>query len=145
MRISYWSSDVCSSDLLQSQRVEHGGQRFQRRIAILRQCIVECLPPDAGLAGDVAHPLGPCDVAERAGAMPGIVPFHRRFEIEENILRGLQMIRWVKGQGFQSHHLPPSPMPWLSGYRASDCSCLRPSRRSEEHTSELQSLMRISY
>src|SRR3546814_11981129 len=84
MRISYWSSDVCSSDLLQSQRVEHGGQRFQRRIAILRQCIVECLQPEAGLAGDVAHPLGPCDVAERAGAMPGIVPFHRCFAIAEN-------------------------------------------------------------
>src|SRR3546814_7586669 len=39
----------------------------------------------------------------------------------------------------------PSPKPGAARHRPIDLSSVMPNRRSEEHTSELQSLMRISY
>src|SRR3546814_3975907 len=84
MRISDWSSDVCSSDL---DRV---------RIGVLRQ-------PARAAAIDIAATVG--------------------------------------AEGLDLHDLGPEKFPRRGLHRI-----LRPSgKRSEEHTSELQSLMRISY
>src|SRR3546814_6350539 len=91
MRISDWSSDVCSSDLFAPAR-----QRLQS-------------PQRLGLAPRNAHPLprlvGIVDVMGRIGE-----PLHLLIE--------------------------PGAAPGLLELRE---------HRSEEHTSELQSLMRISY
>src|SRR3546814_3455333 len=98
MRISDWSSDVCSSDL-----------------AVLRGLI----DADAGAAGgriddiDAAVELALGEL----GATRRIVPRGRR------------------GAGHVLHHLDV----------AADVLGALPIARSEEHTSELQSLMRISY
>src|SRR3546814_3928046 len=92
MRISDWSSDVCSSDL----------QHCEERRSI--------------------------DPAAR---------FERRWHLRRsNCLRGEPQRSLRVGAGWKS------PL-----YRQSGCNCpLRLSAgRSEEHTSELQSLMRISY
>src|SRR3546814_6029960 len=105
MRISDWSSDVCSSDLCASE----------------------------------IRPLPPVNELATKG-----VPWRRRKS------RGLHVFqseeRWP-------HRLVP-PFPGKSvprrPFRFEDCPCWsrrfrRRSCRSEEHTSELQSLMRISY
>src|SRR3546814_9314862 len=113
MRISDWSSDVCSSDLqlggigtaLVAQRVEAGGDEQGRRQArggeVDRRCAVI-----RGVGGIlVAEPFHPAlgqqmPFLEIAIALPVVMGGHRRVD-------GVD--------------------------------------RSEEHTSELQSLMRISY
>src|SRR3546814_8409417 len=90
MRISDWSSDVCSSDL---EVVEHDGhrQRCQRLLRRSDDCRVGvALHVPAQRRGD-AGSLREAAACQRGSAMPAV------------------------------------------------------SRRSEEHTSELQSLMRISY
>src|SRR3546814_8856530 len=91
MRISDWSSDVCSSDLIAGQMLEHGdidrlGRRAQHRLV--------------GRLGEVGQKL-----VERAEARGRIAPEQAGERREMMAL----------------------------------------DRRSEEHTSELQSLMRISY
>src|SRR3546814_9518129 len=99
MRISDWSSDVCSSDLAHSGVIQkgvehadgvrsaaHAGDQHVGQAALLLHDLRACLDADDGL--EIAHQLG-------IGVRPG--------------------------------------------GRADDVE------RSEEHTSELQSLMRISY
>src|SRR3546814_4506303 len=97
MRISDWSSDVCSSDLVRGGDREHIGGQLGRALQPLARPIAE--QPVVIEIG--RHRPGEClpvpDVAERDGA--------RRLLLETVI--GVD--------------------------------------RSEEHTSELQSLMRISY
>src|SRR3546814_5013296 len=97
MRISDWSSDVCSSDLIE-------------RLVLLRpQVGRNRLPP---LLGVVEHRIDVIDdAAERKQAMPD--------DIADTEFR-------------------------LAALRHGDRSALV-RNRSEEHTSELQSLMRISY
>src|SRR3546814_2214844 len=91
MRISDWSSDVCSSDLT---LVETGGLELHMRSAVAR---IEAA--GAGLAVTLMQPDGTAEVVrvDRIIVATGLRP-------------DLEMLR-----------------------------------RSEEHTSELQSLMRISY
>src|SRR3546814_3419771 len=105
MRISDWSSDVCSSDLLDPLAAGRG-----RRIGIDR-----AFEPAVEFAG--ADPARPClarlerDLEQRIDALAG-----RPRDGEQRNALGLRQ-------------------PVLE----------RPAYRSEEHTSELQSLMRISY
>src|SRR3546814_9041062 len=96
MRISDWSSDVCSSDLPAWRlRVAAGGARVHRA----------ALSPAFAILSDRAAIVGdPCAVAQRS---------HRRCRHPR--------------------------IPWRSHAAAGVLV------RSEEHTSELQSLMRISY
>src|SRR3546814_10706896 len=97
MRISYWSSDVCSSDLLWTQRppaCPRSARPFRGR---------EGLPPRASAKED-----GFCRSRQNI-ARPSSRPTYRRDA--------------------------PSQVQGYPLRRA----------RSEEHTSELQSLMRISY
>src|SRR3546814_2682655 len=87
MRISDWSSDVCSSDLL-ARAVEH---------------VIDLVMGD------------PMRADRRAGVEHALAELHRpAFDAVRNAIRGAHPDRAVR-------------------------------RRSEEHTSELQSLMRISY
>src|SRR3546814_3882167 len=109
MRISDWSSDVCSSDLRIWRPEDRSGAT------------------DEG-PGEGEPAASPCDIgpdagqADIAGGCPGklLSPARRR--------RCIDHIRTM--------------MP-VSERRV--CRVLGQHRRSEEHTSELQSLMRISY
>src|SRR3546814_6400928 len=99
MRISDWSSDVCSSDLLH-----------------ILECGQDC-PQDA-----------PCSRGRRQDS--------------SGILRSgaatRRQGRTAHAEGLYSRQ--PSSQRFRHGPQSRKCS-----RRSEEHTSELQSLMRISY
>src|SRR3546814_10584191 len=103
MRISDWSSDVCSSDL----NVSRDGDR--QRDGIVESGEREILP-DQSVGGQ-------CD-PDREG---------HAFEV-----------------GTEKHEIRRLP-PDVRRAPRRDGDMRRAQRRSEEHTSELQSLMRLSY
>src|SRR3546814_3283925 len=104
MRISDWSSDVCSSDLIE--------RLIGTMIGKLR-----LLPGATG-----------SNVAARDG-----------YDAEADAAMTLvEFERWLLCQIAIYHHAPHSALGGL-------CPAQMWERRSEEHTSELQSLMRISY
>src|SRR3546814_9222652 len=116
MRISDWSSDVCSSDLGQEEQVGRrvfGDHRFLRLAA---------QPPDP--AGD-AQPGG--TVLELPEPFPAADMGPGPAEIGRQRGQGVEAgVEALLGHGPADRQEPDGV-------------------RSEEHTSELQSLMRISY
>src|SRR3546814_8376333 len=111
MRISDWSSDVCSSDLLQGRAlalenlhilIELGQAQFAK-LLICREVII-------------IRPFAPC-LQRNAMPSPDFAVLDRRMREKEK--RRLLTFHFGKKQG-------------------------RAGIRSEEHTSELQSLMRIA-
>src|SRR3546814_8677161 len=103
MRISDWSSDVCSSDLAPRSREAAGGCRHARH----------------HLDGDAAA-LQIVDLFSAAPGIERIAALEAHDAAAGQRLLGHQPVDFVLAQGM-------------------------PRRRSEEHTSELQSLMRTSY
>src|SRR3546814_9140997 len=105
MRISDWSSDVCSSDLLDPRDVERVELAREDRAIILPARRAERRFVDIGChgRGDAAS----VDAAQHQTPLAGIALFE--------LQAGYEL-----GEVLEGH-------------------------RSEEHTSELQSLMRISY
>src|SRR3546814_1788201 len=120
MRISDWSSDVCSSDLREGRRRRALRPEQRGRAAALGVGRQQAPRPadrdEAGEAADVAAP----DPLDRAEGTEG------------------GKARQGAGNGdTDGHGLQEAP--------AGAGIAIVPSGRSEEHTSELQSLMRISY
>src|SRR3546814_8367073 len=110
MRISDWSSDVCSSDLLQDDAQSRHRLVLQDRA--LRR------------TGRAQHRLAARPRARR-------VEFHQRADLYPRPTRGLR---------------PLAPARQCRLVLRGRASLLQAGgMRSEEHTSELQSLMRISY
>src|SRR3546814_4806379 len=112
MRISDWSSDVCSSDLRHEAR--------QRRQPVV---LDRLLGGQQHGAGAVAHLRG---VAGGNGAAELSVAEHRA------------QLRQTLGRGVRARALVVLDQQFLQADGVA-------AKRSEEHTSELQSLMRISY
>src|SRR3546814_8230025 len=113
MRISDWSSDVCSSDLIDSAL--SGGYDSRLLLALAR---------DAKLAPRL-HVYG----------RPG----------DSDVVCAQAIAR---AEGLALHHVDKSTVPQPEPARYPDivhANYLAFDGRSEEHTSELQSLMRISY
>src|SRR3546814_2589819 len=119
MRISDWSSDVCSSDLPADQVgcVFLVGQpaRALRGSALERQHVYRCA---------------------RGAAILGCV----RVDRDEDV--GLGRARQLRAAVERDEHVLVARQVGLQAGRGVD---LPGQLRSEEHTSELQSLMRISY
>src|SRR3546814_5721992 len=135
MRISDWSSDVCSSDLLDvgnaapiAQIVLMKGETVLARGVGQRRGSRRHAPAEAGAGGALLVEMRPypgAPVAEppravRNGDFAQLLPFE---------LRQFQVLEHDVDEFFDGD----------VGLVIID------SRRSEEHTSELQSLMRISY
>src|SRR3546814_2927869 len=120
MRISDWSSDVCSSD---RGSAALAGTTYP----IQREITCELLGFDA-VGGNSLDNVSDRDFAIEFCAAASIAMMHLSRFSEELVL-------WTSAQ-FQFIDLPD---------RFCTGSSIMPQKRSEEHTSELQSLMRISY
>src|SRR3546814_6241028 len=119
MRISDWSSDVCSSDL--TFELSADVHSSHRQVVELGFGLV---------VGEIRrHSPGwqPLHIAFRH-ARPPDIRWHRRL-LGENLLFDAESNALLLDAGLLSQPLAPSEA----------------DPRSEEHTSELQSLMRISY
>src|SRR3546814_7513672 len=114
MRISDWSSDVCSSDLLSVVRID-----FER--------------DDAAALDQPARQLDRRIAAERADFEDACRPPRQREQMEEAPLHRRHIDRG------QSAGMVGRQRGIERGVVAEQLA------KSEEHTSELQSLMRISY
>src|SRR3546814_9316082 len=121
MRISDWSSDVCSSDLLKNTGARTGDEVAQ---LYLHQRSGTSSRPVRELKGFQRVTL-------KAGEKRRLV-----FTLKPDDLRYWSAVSrdWVSDDSVFDV--------WIGGSSAAD---LAGSFRSEEHTSELQSLMRISY
>src|SRR3546814_1322482 len=119
MRISDWSSDVCSSDLMcEPETVLAWRVRIQRRVGVAVVVAMLGRPPQgAGLQRGLRDPRQ--HKLEHATGLVGLVR-------EVAVIAG--------GDAEDAHEVQ----------RHAQCE-RAPADRSEEHTSELQSLMRISY
>src|SRR3546814_5244729 len=115
MRISDWSSDVCSSDLLPRQYAAQHDRDAQRQHQAHDEGDGQRLLIDAGELQAVGN--------HHAGQQLPAVP-----QLHGN---DAHRLRRVAARAVERHDLP-APVGGQPG-------------RSEEHTSELQSLMRISY
>src|SRR3546814_7324890 len=119
MRISDWSSDVCSSDLVQR------GDQVQVPVELAAAAGDELDPARVDVVGLLVGEL-------QAGGVPAVQPG----ECGDAVLQGqrLALLRVVQLR----QCLVPARV---------DIAPFQPQAhaRSEEHTSELQSLMRISY
>src|SRR3546814_8979396 len=117
MRISDWSSDVCSSDLPAAAHGSHQGSRPRLHPFLCAICVDRALAQDQD------------DDAERQGAAA--------------IARGAREAR----RSLRMHplRLLLDELPELLVEQRQVPRPRDPAPRSEEHTSELQSLMRNSY
>src|SRR3546814_8876906 len=129
MRISDWSSDVCSSDLQQHRK----GLPYR----VVKSRLADFLQIDGvGLAQYVAALLGHLtrNTDGEAGAGER-VPSDKGFRKAEFPAKLAHLVLEQFAQRLHQRHLHPLR-------QAADIVM---ALRSEEHTSELQSLMRISY
>src|SRR3546814_5463911 len=137
MRISDWSSDVCSSDLCGLR----AGGGFLMRLTC-DDADVETKSDDDS---DVVEVYIPTLDDGR------LVVWQVEFESDDPRFSGTMAMHWYlsrQGGGtlvtIDAHHVPPgiSAKDHVAGLNSSLANL---AGRSEEHTSELQSLMRISY
>src|SRR3546814_6559301 len=126
MRISDWSSDVCSSDLLLPPvGCDHASVHRHWRILITP---ASALVPSAIIPKHVPHPARHAPPAHKDMAVRSCTPA-RPWPAP---------LRCARRVGSRRRGSPPSD---LQPHRP----CWPPNRRSEAHTSELQSLMPSSY
>src|SRR3546814_2850402 len=142
MRISDWSSDVCSSDLLCSprRRPPDGPGSLSRLETLSRARRSPAHPPQRPRQGRrLAAHSGEADHAPAFGELPSL--FHlqgkRGLVATPPGLVAAQVIAGAEQAEIDDRHLPAG--------EAAGSPCREDAFRSEEHTSELQSLMRISY
>src|SRR3546814_3845008 len=115
LRISDWSSDVCSSDLKMKKLIGDELKEDAKKYGDDRRCAINARPPAAALVTTEILPAEPVTVV-------------------------LSKAGWIRaGKG---HELDPTALSYKSG---DEFAYAVQGKRSEEHTSELQSLMRISY
>src|SRR3546814_6877363 len=137
MRISDWSSDVCSSDLTRDPQYAAPDGRWVSPSALP---ILRGGKSAAGFGGDRERALA-LGVVEDVG---GQQQFVRAVAFDEGRDAGAQLVFVAQhgaGQRLLHHRLlrrAPERLDVVDRRRHQP-------RRSEEHTSELQSLMRISY
>src|SRR3546814_6487056 len=139
MRISDWSADVCSSDLVEAVRVGAGGLLHGEAVDGQLSPTRDVLALDLEIAqcADVGHwsSFVSCEQVGwvRSSRASGRQAASRRCRAAPR--RGTPS----RARGSRA------PDPCGRRARTAEWGCPSACRRSEEHTSELQSLIRISY
>src|SRR3546814_2093039 len=136
MRISDWSSDVCSSDLV---ALALGGEEGLENL-------VEDVGRNPGaVVGDRQHDVVARHDVEVQGGIVGIELLVHRLAGELSALRrGIARVDREIGEGGLELKRVRQDGPEVGREHHGNFELLT-ERRTEEHTSELQSLMRISY
>src|SRR3546814_4808486 len=119
MRISDWSSDVCSSDLT-------GRSRNDQVATDIRLWLRHEIDLAIDLLRQLRHKLAAL-AQEHAGT---ILPGFTHLQVAQPVTFGHHLLAYAEMFGRDAERL---------------ADCRKRVNRSEEHTSELQSLMRISY
>src|SRR3546814_8227672 len=127
MRISDWSSDVCSSDLLAALR----NQRVVSTQLVLDLLLATFL--------DVEHLV---DLRPHGVVVLEVEGAHRADVLAPELLLGHQVAPEIAALGSVGRHGQDVFAGDLTFHLQASAHVVA---RSEEHTSELQSLMRISY
>ena len=80
---------------LQPQGIKNPENGVQRGIALPRERLVEAFPGQAGIAGNLRHPPGTGDVAQRLGDERGVAGrlLHAGFQIRRPFLRACGGVR----------------------------------------------------
>src|SRR3546814_9836093 len=141
MRISDWSSDVCSSDLRDCRVRKHGAQAFaaQRRYLVeskTRRCLCRPYAQHPGPGRRFENQF----VDRNRGCLcshPGQAG--RRCELLPLDLSSLRL-DWVGTRRSKCVNASSAKLDDIAGENSVACA----SNRSEEHTSELKALKRIS-
>src|SRR3546814_3034311 len=123
MRISDWSSDVCSSDLAEN------GYPLVSRITNALQAVETLFRNEWPSSSEIYFPKAGRPKPGDLFRNPALAATYRRI-IGESEAAG----------GDRERQIEAARAAWYEGFVAEAVD-----RRSEEHTSELQSLMRISY
>src|SRR3546814_4356428 len=142
MRISDWSSDVCSSDLTRSNRLVDEFVPVGR--LTLHRDEEVALSHLARIEGDALHrEVG-------AGGAAGCRRERARGPQRAHAATSRATVTSSKGMTRIASPAPTiwpcsCPLPAIQTMSSARASAIAAAIRSEEHTSELQSLMRISY
>src|SRR3546814_1634268 len=160
MRISDWSSDVCSSDLFALRRQQDRFDAFDEfcgihyAIAPQSGSGVECVgggcADDGRCARRITEAAVDCWLAHAKVDVALLSPGGSR---SNNVITAENRARWCRSESCLRPSLclipcPPQQSPPMHSHFMTRPTCRangHAPRRSEEHTSELQSLMRISY
>src|SRR3546814_9860537 len=154
MRISDWSSYVCSSDLLALTRGERFAEKVDR-LLLVRPKLDHARPPR----------ITSKRVRSSSCALPSLLTnsyyrighLHLHLHLHQGVSHSYLRSYYVRTRDDPSAWIQPHVLFCFSRERITipssgvfaKCdpvqSSRTPTRRSEEHTSELQSLMRISY
>src|SRR3546814_6449365 len=136
MRISDWSSDVCSSDLLSGigrlRDIPRPGHAIHDDPLGIMAHAIDVRNRNAALF----EQLEDRGLARQAGKCLGINPF---------ISTNVEGDRAAVAADFRIPARTPAWLPLQHCHASADQPLNLPGERSEEHTSELPSLMRISY
>src|SRR3546814_4152448 len=149
MRISDWSSDVCSSDLQDADLVVVNHALFMADLALREEGITDLLPTVELVVFDAAHQLH--DIATRF--LGSSVSSHQLLDMARTAeAAGLAYARestnWSEAgkkieNAARQLRRDAAPIEKMPGRKATFQAIPNPEEfRSEEHTSELQSLMR---
>src|SRR3546814_4465210 len=129
MRISDWSSDVCSSDLIHRAIVDFAAATVVTVIGIGKLAVLEIRREIVGLQ----HVAGA--VLQSGASLHAIGAWHPAKKMIERAVLHHHHDDVIKARLFRIRQ----------AVRAGRDAATAAAARSEEHTSELQSLMRISY
>src|SRR3546814_7703317 len=146
MRISDWSSDLCASDLrdLYATAVLSGNRNFDGRIQPYAKQAFLASPPLVvayAIAGTVRFDIEKDTLGLDKDGKP--VTLKDIWPSDEEIDSVIKQS--VKPEMFRKVYDPMFNFKIVDDNKAKPLYDWRPMSRSEEHTSELQSLMRISY
>src|SRR3546814_2028717 len=145
MRISDWSSDVCSSDLVGARRII-GARRLDRIAGVAQIDEIDALHH---------APVSNVEAGDDADADGHLLPSHLWEGLGEGLLRERTIVTCpplvppASGRGTNDRdslgQIEPPVVERPPGNHPFDAVGDMAAQRSEEHTSELQSLMRTSY
>src|SRR3546814_2148886 len=135
MRISYWSSDVCSSDLDQDRAARVPAERRQHLAREVLGLVGDDAPARAVGLDRGEHVL---DAVERPAVQADLAFVGVQERLDQRLAGSFVELRERR----KDH--PPRTLRYVRPQLLQRCGRMA-TFRSEEHTAELQSLMRHSY